>query len=143
MSMLRIEASGAAQPWAAASPIKRASSIAERTSRETPALRWTSLMNWPAFRASRTEAVATAMMRSAPRASAMERRRLMDSVARSIAGAESCPSRSVSWPSLTTSFSRAKTAKESLAAASTTTSLIEFDPTSMQAIFIRTSWRVL
>ena len=41
----RIEPLGAAHPCAAASPIRRASSIAERISTETPALRSTSLMN--------------------------------------------------------------------------------------------------
>src|SRR6266513_2383705 len=63
----------------------------------------------------------------------------MQSVARSIAGLESCSSRSVSWPRRTVSFSRAKTANESLAAASTTTSLIELEPTSMAAIFMTRS----
>ena len=45
MSMLISEAFGAAHPCAAAIPIRRASSIAERISTETPALRSTSLMN--------------------------------------------------------------------------------------------------
>src|SRR5437867_5892811 len=93
-------------------------------------------MNCAELRASRTDAVATAKILSAPRASAIERKRLMQSAARSIAEAESCSCRSVSCPSRTTSFSRDSTAKESLAAASTTTSLIEFEPTSMAAIFM-------
>src|SRR6266496_2545189 len=93
-------------------------------------------MNCAELRASRTDAVATAKILSAPRASAIERNRLMQSVARSIAAVDSCSIRSVSWPRRTVSFSRASTANESLAAASTTTSLIEFDPTSIAAIFM-------
>ena len=76
-----------------------------------------------------------AMIFSAPQVSAMERKRLMDSIARSIAAAERRSFCSVSCPSLTTSFSRVMTAKESLAAASTTASLIEFEPISIAASF--------
>src|SRR5689334_2515786 len=61
----------------------------------------------------------------------------MHSTARKLASGESRAHISVSWPSRTESFSRASTAKESLAAASTTTSLIEFEPTSMAAIFMQ------
>src|SRR5687768_15168952 len=42
---------------------------------------------------------------------------------------------SVSWPNLTTSRSLASTANESPAAASTTTSLIELEPMSIEASF--------
>src|SRR5436853_3328107 len=75
------------------------------------------------------------MISSAPRASAIERKRLMLSAARLMAAWSRCPSRSVSWPSRTTSFSRTSTAKESLEAASTTTSLIELEPMSIAASF--------
>src|ERR1043166_4135954 len=93
-------------------------------------------MKCGALLASRTEAVATVTIRSAPRASAIERKRLIQSTARSMAAGESFPWRKVSWPRRTMSFSRASTANESLAAASTTTSLIEFEPISMAAIFM-------
>ena len=137
MSMLSSDFSKPAHACDAASPISRPSSIGESTSTETPHLRCISLMNCSALLASRTEAVATAMIFSAPRASAMERKRLTHSTARSIAPADNRPCCSVSWPSRTMSFSRASTAKESLAAASTTMSLIEFEPISMAAIFMQ------
>ena len=66
----------------------------------------------------------------------LERKRLMQSEARSTAAGERKPSRSVSWPRRTTSLSRASTASESGDAASTTTSLTELEPMSMAAIFI-------
>ncbi len=135
MSMLIFVAPRAVHPCEAASPIRRASSMPDKTSTRTPVWRSTSEMNSAELLASRTEAVATAMIVSAPRASAMERNRLMQIVARSIAEGARCPLRSVSWPSLTASFSRARTANESLAAASTTASLIELDPMSIAASF--------
>jgi hypothetical protein len=59
----------------------------------------------------------------------------MQAAALSIAAGESLPRRRVSWPSRTTSFSRARNANESLAAASTTASFIEFEPMSIAASF--------
>ncbi len=135
------------QPRAAARPIRRASSTPESTSTRTPVRRSTSSMNSAAFEAARTDAVSVASTRSAPRASAMERKRLTHSDARSIAAGERYPSRSVSWPSRTVSLSRARTANESADAASTTTSLMEFEPISTAASFISQpsgacSWRL-
>jgi len=92
-------------------------------------------MNSEALSASRTEAVAMVTRWFAPRASAMERKRPMQAAARSMASGARRPSRSVSWPRRTTSFSRAMTAKESEDAASTTASLMEFEPMSMAASF--------
>ena len=54
--------------------MSRASSMPDKISTRTPARRSTSSMNSAALDASRTEAVAVASTRSAPRASAMERR---------------------------------------------------------------------
>jgi hypothetical protein len=66
-------------------PMSRASSMPDKISTRTPARRSTSSMNSAALDASRTEAVAVASTRSAPRASAMERKRFIVSHARSMA----------------------------------------------------------
>ena len=79
-----------AQDVEAAMPIKRASSMPDRTSSRTPVRRSISSINSAALLASRTEAVAIAMMRVAPRASDIERKRLMQSAARSMASMERC-----------------------------------------------------
>src|SRR5262249_49124142 len=59
----------------------------------------------------------------------------MQAMARSMALRDRRPLRSVSWPRRITSFSRVRTAKESLSAASATASLIEFEPISIAASF--------
>jgi hypothetical protein len=135
MSIFSVGTPLAAQPCEAATPIRRASSIPESISTLIPVFSSMALMKLAELFASRTAAVAVATILCAPRASAIDRKRAMHSVARRIAARLRWPFKSVSWPSRTTSLSRESTANESLAAASTTTSLIEFEPMSMAANF--------
>ncbi len=135
ISMFSVGSPGEPQPCDAARPIRRASSMPESISTLIPVFSSTALMKLAELFASRTAAVAVATIVCAPRASAIDRNRRIHSVARMMAPRSRWPFKSVSWPSLTTSRSRTRTANESLAAASTTTSLIEFEPMSIAANF--------